>query len=626
MKFWKKMNKRIHGTENISKEELFNKQIQKTNDFWDKFRGNTVNLKRKRVLEVGSGVGALSTSIALSDTKEVLGIDTEKELIDFSNRYVSKFYPSVSKKLSFLNSEVDGLDNNFFDIVVSQNTFEHVYNFERFLSEVQEKMKDGAILYASFGPLFYSRYGDHRRFHRAMENYSNIKIPQHFFPWMHIIIPDSFLNKMVKYYYRKKHGKELNFDVHEGINKLKYSEYKEIIDRSGFEVVLFRTPFKKNNVSFILSKVPIVNNFFINTITIILKKKKKYSLHDLIVESSYKLLKGQKKNGSVEAGVNGPWLDCDTPVRNTSNLLKLCVFSYQKTGDTKFLIGARKCVKYLLSKTSRPYGKIFYCRKNNEDKANGLIGQAWAIEALIYAMRIIEDKNITKAVTKIFLNHEFDRDRGMWFIMNLNSSKRKLCETFNQQLWFAAMGAQISHLNPEIKKRVDIFTNLLNDNFSIYSNGLIKHTFFKKSGALSFFKKIIIKQNNFFSDSIISYGYHSFNLYGFAMLYNYYPDKKFWRKRKFKKALNLIEKDFYKRKIRKNDFCMSYNLTGIENAYALSVFKELSEKQQKCWISMQFQNNFDFDKKTLSKNTNDEKTLSFRICEATLLNDLEIMF
>lgn len=346
-------------------------------------------------------------------------------------------------------------------------------------------------------------------------------------------------------------------------------------------------------------------------------------LYNFLVKSANEGLKMQNKNGSVPAGHNGPWSDPDTPVRNTSNWLKLFCFVYKKTNERKYLDALKKATNYLLSEKSRPYDKTFYCRTNRDkNKSNGLIGQAWVLEALIESYRILKKDKILKTMEKVYLLHNFDYKKNLWYEINIDGSIRKICGTYNQQLWFAVMGLELFKLshNDMIKKRIDTFINNMNSHFKVYNNGIIKHKIEESNSPL---KKLKSNINNLRKKDL-SLGYHSFNLYGFALLKQNYPNLKLWKSKKFIKSLEFIETEKYKKDIKKNKYGFCYNVSGIEVAYVLSVFKKNSEKQQKYWLKKQFQRNYDFNKNLLCKNTYDPETLSARLYEASRLENLKI--
>ena len=48
-----------------------------------------------------------------------------------------------------------------FDIVISDAVFEHVNNLPKFIGQIKSFLKDGGLMYASFGPVWYGPSGDH---------------------------------------------------------------------------------------------------------------------------------------------------------------------------------------------------------------------------------------------------------------------------------------------------------------------------------------------------------------------------------------------------------------------------------------------------------------------------------
>jgi hypothetical protein len=87
---------------------------------------------------------------------------------------------------------------------------------------------------------------------------------------MHLIIPDKILNKIVQYFYKKKTGKIIDFQVHKGINKLKYFHYKKAIDNSNLKIKFFKVIIKGEKYK--ITKLPMIKNLFIKKIIIILQK------------------------------------------------------------------------------------------------------------------------------------------------------------------------------------------------------------------------------------------------------------------------------------------------------------------------------------------------------------------
>jgi hypothetical protein len=321
----------------------------------------------------------------------------------------------------------------------------------------------------------------------------------------------------------------------------------------------------------------------------------------------------------MPSGHNGPWNDQDTPVRNTANWLKTFLFVYNKTKDKRFLFASEKALNYLLSGKARPFNATFYCRNgNNKNKTNGLIGQAWTLEALIDYYNFSRNYKILNIIEDIFLLHKFDYENGLWYEMNLDGSVNQFCRTYNQQLWFATIASEISPLPKKIRKKINIFINNLEKNTHIYINGLIKHRFPPKND--NFFKKAKRRRE----EKELSIGYHSFNLYAFAILKKRYPDHFFWKSKKFQKILEYTQSLNYKKNLVYNKYSFSYNVTGVEVALALNTFKEGKKNLEQEWLEKQFRNHYNIETNLMELNTSDPETLSARIYEAKRMPNLNI--
>ena len=102
----------------------------------------------------------------------------------------------------------------------------------------------------------------------------------------------------------------------------------------------------------------------------------------------------------IKPGHNGPYKDVETEARNKSHWLITLIKAYDITHDTKYLNLARDLADYLISDEVRPHGFSFYHRsKDGKDKCNGLIGQAWTLEALAKASLVTENPKYTEPVS-----------------------------------------------------------------------------------------------------------------------------------------------------------------------------------------------------------------------------------
>ena len=145
------------------------------------------------------------------------------------------------------------------------------------------------------------------------------------------------------------------------------------------------------------------------------------TLHKYILDASISAISNQNANGSFSPGVNGPYNDKETPVRNTAHWLFLLLKSYEITGDIKFKNSSVKALEYLMTAECRPGGYAMFCRDvKNKDQCNGLTGQAWAIESILKGGLILDRQDAVTFAIDIFNSHYFDESRSIWHRLSLD--------------------------------------------------------------------------------------------------------------------------------------------------------------------------------------------------------------
>ncbi|MGD0020761.1 MAG: hypothetical protein ABSC54_00515 [Smithellaceae bacterium] len=366
-------------------------------------------------------------------------------------------------------------------------------------------------------------------------------------------------------------------------------------------------------------------------------------LYDLIARSAREGLKIQKAAGEYPCGHNGPWGDVDTNVRTTAHWVLINFKAYEITGEERFLSSAIKACEYIIRKEQRPYGYTFKCRTNETGKnmCNGLIGQAWAIEPLVFIGNLLNKPEYWDVAKKIVLLHRYDHKQHVWNNTEINGKILGINHTLNQQVWFATLNLIIGKFLCDQKLNdlaVDFFINLPLLVSSFEERGLIKHEF--NSNAWSFrriAKRLVGRtyKNSTYYDKqkILSEGYLSFILYGLALAYEYSSEQIFWSDNKLKEIISntvdFIINGFPFGWGEKAGYRWCYNPTGIEMAYALQVFKEYlklesAENHISIFLSKQFEFYYDCEKNMLSKNTMDPAILSARLYEAVRLNNYSL--
>ena len=340
-------------------------------------------------------------------------------------------------------------------------------------------------------------------------------------------------------------------------------------------------------------------------------------ISNLIINSAYAGLKLQNSLGAMSSGVNGPYNDPETPVRNTSHYLMAFIHAWELSDDEKFLYGAEKSLNYLLKDNPYRHKHTFHHRnKSGKDTCNGLIGPAWNIEALLYASQKLSNQAAYDFACDLFLLHPFDYDLGVWKRVEPDGRVLSIDSTFNHQLWFAASGTLASEENKEINNRINRFIEKLSDNWNTAQNGRIIHSLLTgKKRKLREGEKRIIKPRYKKEIVLKEIGYQTFNLYAFAMLIDagfQFSDDVY---RRLKKSVNYMQSKEFKKLIYLTKYSFSYNPPGWEIPYIISVFKPEATNDRHYWMNQQLKHSYDSKDKSMSLNTADPHTHNARIYE-----------
>jgi hypothetical protein len=343
----------------------------------------------------------------------------------------------------------------------------------------------------------------------------------------------------------------------------------------------------------------------------------------------------QLNDGSFPPGFNGPYRDPETPVRNTAHWMITMLKAYDISSEKRFKESAWHAVEYLISPSVRPMNATFYCRKNLEkDLCNGLMGQAWIIEALAIAGMKLEDPKYIELAINVFMLHPFDDKVGLWRRVNVDGSYNSYDITFNHQLWFAAAGALLinSSSDPISLMLIKFLDCALEFHLSIDRSGRIIHTIknTRPSARRNGFTELLsfLRRSNGSHDQMVDkeIGYHAFNMYAFSMLRQCMPEHPLWQSNKFRLTLEFMIKAEFIDGLEDNLFGYFYNVSGIEAAYAIQSFRFFHSfsRPPEWWVLQQLQRCYDTDKKMMNRLTEDKETLSARLYEATRLEDMEV--
>lgn len=371
----------------------------------------------------------------------------------------------------------------------------------------------------------------------------------------------------------------------------------------------------------------------------------------MTTSSAYKdigrnLIHSYAESGTVKTGINGPYDDPETEVRNLSHLIVITAVEIKKYKHdyTQELLKMSEQLLYLADED----GLFILRRKCDKDTCNGVIGHAWVIEALVYLYKVFGEYKYIEAIKKIVKAHKFDEREKLWHRPNYTSME---CDvsidyTLNHQLWFAASLAESNTIlkDKNIHRNLLSFMNNLVSMMEIHSNGMIYHSIMKRYTFTKRFKQKIKKQINILNRILKkkSYdykeqGYHLFNLMALARIYSIFPENDFFKSRKMSKALQYVNSNGFilgldspyvdrdkslnnniSNHIEKeiNIYGYTYNVPGLEIMYCSKVFQDyINAETVKLCSDKQFKYTYDRIHHMFGLRCHDKIVINYRVYE-----------
>lgn len=362
-----------------------------------------------------------------------------------------------------------------------------------------------------------------------------------------------------------------------------------------------------------------------------------------------KLIQNYMNGNQISGGINGPYDDPETPVRNLSHLAIICGIEVLKYGREEYIPALKKIGTEILNRKGRD--NLWIMReKATKDQCNGVIGHAWLNEAFIYLFRTLQDEVYIDEALTVARQHGFNQKIGLW----KRPTDGTVDYTMNHQLWYAATLAELNDIvkDIELSRQLDRFMERLPHNLEVSKNGRIRHSVIMHESAKDTLKQ---KIKNFLSDfhekqnkPSMAYkeeGYHVFNLFALARLYRVKADSLFWNTVKFKKSINYVHQDEFfvglenpnvkldaslknhitdqeERSV--NIYGYPYNVPGFEVAYVAEVFKGMisTDIVDRC-LEKQLNYTFDVGKSFFGIKCHDKQTINYRVYEYYRLLEIE---
>ncbi len=133
------------------------------------------DVRGKRVLDFGCATGGLLHRLMQAGASYGVGIDLDRGSTDYARERLVQEWGR--DKVSILCEDIVGMRIAPVDVVISQNTMEHVSQLKNTMRALVAACKPGGDIYLGFGPLWFSPFGHHQ-------------YPRTSIPWLHLLRGD----------------------------------------------------------------------------------------------------------------------------------------------------------------------------------------------------------------------------------------------------------------------------------------------------------------------------------------------------------------------------------------------------------------------------------------------------
>lgn len=210
----------------------------------------------KKLVDFGCGHGLQSIALVKKHSCSVVGIDSNQEALKKAIDNAKEQKVS-SEHLSFVDRTSPDMSNSF-DVVISQNSFEHFKDPEKTLEEMAGLLKNSGIILLTFGPPWFAPYGSHMHFFCKV-------------PWINVLFSEKAVMRARSHF--RSDGAKRYEDVESGLNKMTIAKFESII--SSCSLTLSYKKYECIKGMNWLSKLPLLREFFINHVTVVLSNSRK---------------------------------------------------------------------------------------------------------------------------------------------------------------------------------------------------------------------------------------------------------------------------------------------------------------------------------------------------------------
>jgi SAM-dependent methyltransferase len=188
---------------------------QRAQHLYDRFYSRYGTFAEKDVFELGAGPYAVRTYLALGVRSYTLGN------VRFGPEFDLVSHPAL-RRVATTDTSIP-LDDASVDIVISENTFEHLRAYEAMIAEVRRVLRPGGMLLTQFSPLYASPFGAHL--------YEVIMIP-----WIHLIMGEQRLRALIERESRTPESFAYQWEQYTTLNQLEATDFLRPLRGPGWTI------------------------------------------------------------------------------------------------------------------------------------------------------------------------------------------------------------------------------------------------------------------------------------------------------------------------------------------------------------------------------------------------------
>lgn len=317
----------------------------------------------------------------------------------------------------------------------------------------------------------------------------------------------------------------------------------------------------------------------------------------------------------MPAGHNGPYYDLETPVRNTAHWLITCCYLYVKSGDDKYKVVADRLANYLAYTTPhRRHGVYIHRQKPGKDWCNGVIGQAWVIEALAIASRTLSRDDLREAVVDSVV-FPFSGRANAWCALDPHTKRLSVDYTLNHQLWYAVALTEL--FGDQCDQVLRFLDGLFKGGLRVRSSGIVNHVLCANTtkGVLVRARYELIRAVRHSQVNEKEAGYHLYNLHPLARLARSYSSHPLFGSAAIEKAVETLTQESFWNSLVQNKYSYGYNSPAFEYRLPFDIFIGGECLHERAIEERHVDITFDPAANLFSSGTADSVTLNARVYE-----------